>query len=71
MKALDDSGSDQIPGPVYPTPRGSSPFQGAGFIWDVDPGWASYLGQPGAIGCNASGVGDMAGGDAGPFAMDV
>ena len=42
-----------------PTPRGFyAPFQGAGIIWDVDPGWASFLGQPGAIGCNAFGVRD-------------
>ena len=32
-------------------------FQGAGFIGDGGPGWASYLVRPGAIGCNASGVG--------------
>ncbi len=35
-----------------------APFQGAGFIGDGDPGWASFLGRPGAIGCNASGVGE-------------
>ena len=33
-----------------------APFQGAGFIGDGGPGWASYLVRPGAIGCNASGV---------------
>jgi hypothetical protein len=54
------------------TSRGfCAPFQGAGIIWDGDPGWASFLGQPGAIGCNAFGVGEEAGGNAGPFAMDV
>jgi hypothetical protein len=41
-----------------PTPSGFfAPFQGAGFNWDANPGWASFLGQPGATGCNASGVG--------------
>jgi hypothetical protein len=32
---------------------------------------ASFLGQPGAIGCNAFGGGEEADGNAGPFAMDV
>ena len=42
------------------TPRGfCAPFQGAGIIWDLYPGWASFLGQPGAIGCNAFGVGSQ------------
>ena len=62
-----------IPIPIATsTPRGFyAPFQGAGIIWDLDPGWASFLGQPGAIGCNASGVGNMADGEAGSFAVDV
>ena len=38
---------------------------------DVDPGWASFLGQPGAIGCNASGVGEEADGNAGSFVLDL
>ena len=55
-----------------PTPRGFfAPFQGAGIIWDVDPGWASFLGQPGAIGCHAFGVGEWTAGNAGSFAVDV
>jgi hypothetical protein len=32
-------------------------LSGCGSFFDVDPGWASFLGQPGAIGCNAVGVG--------------
>jgi hypothetical protein len=55
-----------------PTPRGSfAPFQGAGIIWDGDPGWASFLGQPGAIGCNAFGVGEWTAGNAGSFAVGL
>ena len=57
---------------AIPTPRGFyAPFQGAGIIWDVDPGWASFLGQPGAIGCHASGVGEWRAGNAVSFAVDV
>ncbi len=43
-----------------PRRRGDSThrLRGAGFIWDVDPGWASFLGQPGAIGRTAFGVGE-------------
>jgi hypothetical protein len=37
----------------------------------VDPGWASFLGRPGAIGCNAFGVGEEANGNAGSFVLDV
>ena len=37
----------------------------------MDPGWASFLGQPGAIGCHASGVGEWTAGNAGAFAVDV
>ena len=55
-----------------PTPSGFyAPFQGAGIIWDLDPGWASFLGQPGAIGCNAFGVAEWTAGNAGSFAVDL
>ena len=55
-----------------PTPRGATHrLQGAGIIWDLDPGWASFLSQPGAIGCNAFGVGEWMAGNAGSFAVDV
>jgi hypothetical protein len=37
----------------------------------VDPGWASFLGQPGAISCHASGVGEWTAGNAGSFAVDL
>ena len=34
-------------------------------------GRRSEVGQPGAIGCNAFGVGEGVGGNAGPFVLDV
>ena len=68
-----ESQSHSIPIPIAtPTPSGFyAPFQGAGIIWDLDPGWASFLGQPGATGCNAFGVGQWTAGNAGSFAVDV
>ena len=56
-----------------PRPRGdpSHPFRVRGSTWDVDPGWASFLGQPGAIGCNAFGVGEWMAGNAGSFAVGL
>jgi hypothetical protein len=56
-----------------PRPRAESThrLRGAGIIWDVDPGWASFLGQPGAVGCNAFGVGEWTAGNAGSCAVGL